>query len=300
MPETCSWVGHTSTPKVTLRKRAYRMADTLNVEQAAELLHLNVKRVQSLARDGKLPGVPRRPEVAVPARRARARCSAATRRRRRGPRSRSARATDCAGRSSQLRLDGLMAEVVLRIGDQELVSVITRSSAERLGLRVGDEVFAVIKSTEVMIGQGRTRSHEARRRARASWHRSLAALRAAAPRRARAPSSRRRVPVFAAASLADAFGEIGKRFEQRAPGRHRAPQPRGLAAARGPARAGRRRPTCSPRPTSAGWTRARAAGPRAGEPRAVRAQPAGRDRAAHEPGADRAGFRTWRGAASSS
>jgi molybdopterin-binding protein len=46
-----------------------------------------------------------------------------------------------------------MAEVHMRIGDQELVSVITRSSAERLDLKVGDEVLAVIKSTEVMIGK---------------------------------------------------------------------------------------------------------------------------------------------------
>jgi molybdopterin-binding protein len=46
-----------------------------------------------------------------------------------------------------------MAEVVMRIGDQELVSVITRSSAVRLGLKVGDEVLAVIKSTEIMIGK---------------------------------------------------------------------------------------------------------------------------------------------------
>src|SRR5262249_30240170 len=56
------------------------------------------------------------------------------------------------GTIAHLRFDGLMAEVVLRIGDQELVSIITRSSAESLGLRVGGEAFAVIKSTEVMIG----------------------------------------------------------------------------------------------------------------------------------------------------
>ena len=43
-------------------------------------------------------------------------------------------------------------EVRLRIGDQELTSIITRGSAERLRLKVGDQVFAVIKSTEVMIG----------------------------------------------------------------------------------------------------------------------------------------------------
>ena len=47
-----------------------------------------------------------------------------------------------------------MAEIVVAIGDQELVSVITEAAAERLRLRVGDSVYAVIKSTEVMIGRG--------------------------------------------------------------------------------------------------------------------------------------------------
>lgn len=47
----------------------------------------------------------------------------------------------------------MMAEVRVRIGDQEVVSIITRASAERLGLRVGDVVVAVIKSTEIMIGK---------------------------------------------------------------------------------------------------------------------------------------------------
>jgi molybdopterin-binding protein len=46
-----------------------------------------------------------------------------------------------------------MAEVVVSVGDQELVSLITRSSAERLGLRVGTAVVAVIKSTEIIIGR---------------------------------------------------------------------------------------------------------------------------------------------------
>jgi molybdate transport system regulatory protein len=57
------------------------------------------------------------------------------------------------GTISRLQYDGLMAEVVLRIGDQELVSVITRSSADRLGLELGDEVFAVVKATEVILGK---------------------------------------------------------------------------------------------------------------------------------------------------
>ncbi len=46
-----------------------------------------------------------------------------------------------------------MCEVRLEIGGQELVSIITRGSAERLRLKVGDQVLAVIKSTEVMIGR---------------------------------------------------------------------------------------------------------------------------------------------------
>jgi molybdate transport system regulatory protein len=50
-------------------------------------------------------------------------------------------------------VEGLMAEVVLRIADQELTAIITRSSVDRMGLRVGDEAFAVVKSTEVMIGK---------------------------------------------------------------------------------------------------------------------------------------------------
>ena len=50
-----------------------------------------------------------------------------------------------------------MAEVTVAVGDQQVVSVITRGSAERLGLRVGDEVLAVIKSTEIMIGKESSR-----------------------------------------------------------------------------------------------------------------------------------------------
>jgi molybdopterin-binding protein len=44
-----------------------------------------------------------------------------------------------------------MAEVVVTVGNLEIVSAITRTSAESLGLKAGDAVNAVIKSTEVMI-----------------------------------------------------------------------------------------------------------------------------------------------------
>jgi molybdopterin-binding protein len=50
-----------------------------------------------------------------------------------------------------VRLGNVMAEVVMTVGDIELVAAITRGSAEALGLKAGDAVKAVIKSTEVMI-----------------------------------------------------------------------------------------------------------------------------------------------------
>jgi molybdate transport system regulatory protein len=50
--------------------------------------------------------------------------------------------------------DGVTAEVVIDLGHgQEIVSVITRGSVERLGLRVGEPAVAIIKATEVMVGR---------------------------------------------------------------------------------------------------------------------------------------------------
>jgi molybdopterin-binding protein len=125
---------------------------TLSAHEAADLLHLNVKRVQGLARAGKLPAFrvgrrwlfrsdeieqllstpppsPRSEPLAISAR------------------------NRLRGKIVRLEVDGLMAEVHLRVGDHDLVSVITRSSTERMKLAVGDEVLALVKSTEVMIGK---------------------------------------------------------------------------------------------------------------------------------------------------
>lgn len=56
------------------------------------------------------------------------------------------------GTIKSLVTDKIMAEVVVTLGDgQELVSVITASSAQRLKLAVGQSVTVVIKSTEVML-----------------------------------------------------------------------------------------------------------------------------------------------------
>jgi len=44
-----------------------------------------------------------------------------------------------------------MAHVVVSIGKNQVESVITRKSAEQLGLKKGDKVKVIIKSTEVML-----------------------------------------------------------------------------------------------------------------------------------------------------
>lgn len=124
---------------------------TLSAEEAAKLLQLKVKRVQILARQGKLPAFRvgrkwlfRGDEIE---RMLGASANAAAAR----PLEISAR-NRLRGMVTRLSFDGLMAEVQIQIGDQSLVAVITRSSAERLGLRVGGAAYAVIKSTEIMIG----------------------------------------------------------------------------------------------------------------------------------------------------
>ena len=61
-----------------------------------------------------------------------------------------------AGNITNIELGAVMAEVTLDIGGgQTVTSAITRHSVERLGLKVGDEVVAIIKATEVMIGKTR-------------------------------------------------------------------------------------------------------------------------------------------------
>ena len=145
------------------------MDELITAQEAAALLHLHVKRVQILAREGKLPAIRhgrkwlfRRSDLLAPYEGRRRRGAANGTRRakpRRGPARPESSAVDISarnqlrGRIVRLRIDGVMAEVHLRIGDQELVSVITSASAERLRLKIGDEVLAVVKSTEVMIAR---------------------------------------------------------------------------------------------------------------------------------------------------
>lgn len=121
--------------------------------QAAQLLHLHPKRVQALARAGRLPAVrvgrkwlfPRDRLLALGDRAERDTAP-------RGGGAISAR-NQLVGRITAVSLGDVMAEIRVDLGGPELVAVITRSSAERLGLAVGKEVRAVIKATEVMVGE---------------------------------------------------------------------------------------------------------------------------------------------------
>ena len=51
----------------------------------------------------------------------------------------------------EVRVEGLLAQVRLRIGDQRLTAIITRDAVDVLKLKRGQPALAVVKSTEVMI-----------------------------------------------------------------------------------------------------------------------------------------------------
>ncbi len=58
------------------------------------------------------------------------------------------------GRVDQVRISGLMAEVKISIGDQQITSIITATSAREMQLKAGQTAIALIKATEVMILRG--------------------------------------------------------------------------------------------------------------------------------------------------
>jgi molybdopterin-binding protein len=55
------------------------------------------------------------------------------------------------GRIDTVRISGLMAEVKVSIGDQQITSIITASSAREMKLKPGQTAAALVKATEVMI-----------------------------------------------------------------------------------------------------------------------------------------------------
>ncbi|HXX19365.1 MAG TPA: helix-turn-helix transcriptional regulator [Candidatus Acidoferrum sp.] len=55
------------------------------------------------------------------------------------------------GRVTDVKVEGLMAQVTLSIGGQKVTSIITADAVREMRLKVGDKAAALIKSTEVMI-----------------------------------------------------------------------------------------------------------------------------------------------------
>jgi molybdate transport system regulatory protein len=136
----------------------------LSSTQVCELLNISSKTLYQWERAGKIPSASRdrrgwrifSPSQVAAIRRylgpaAPGESPARARRERKAIPGLSAR-NQIRGRVVSIHSDGLLTEVVLRLSDgQEIVSVVTRSSVRRLGLRKGEEAMAVIKATEVML-----------------------------------------------------------------------------------------------------------------------------------------------------
>lgn len=57
------------------------------------------------------------------------------------------------GYVEEVRTDGLLGQVRMRIGDQLLTAVVTADALSELKLSRGDDAIALIKSTEVMVAR---------------------------------------------------------------------------------------------------------------------------------------------------
>lgn len=55
------------------------------------------------------------------------------------------------GKIVEVKIDGLLAKVVLAIGDQRITSIITSEAVKEMQLRKGQTAAALMKATEVMI-----------------------------------------------------------------------------------------------------------------------------------------------------
>jgi molybdopterin-binding protein len=140
------------------------MARHLSSTEVCHLLEISPKTLYAWERTGKIPKSRRdrrgwrmftpgdvekiRRFAGPPARRG---AEAAARRERKSLAGLTAR-NQIRGTVVSITSDGVLAEVVLRLPDgQEVVSVVTRSSVRRLGLKKGQPAMAVIKATEVML-----------------------------------------------------------------------------------------------------------------------------------------------------
>jgi molybdopterin-binding protein len=58
------------------------------------------------------------------------------------------------GTIDEIQWGDVMVHVTVKVGNHVIESVITKRSAEEMGLKKGDSVTAVVKATEVMLSKG--------------------------------------------------------------------------------------------------------------------------------------------------
>jgi molybdopterin-binding protein len=64
------------------------------------------------------------------------------------------------GKILEINVGDILAQVTVQVGDNLVDAVITRRSVEALALKVGDQVSALIKATDVMIVKDSANSPE--------------------------------------------------------------------------------------------------------------------------------------------
>jgi len=58
------------------------------------------------------------------------------------------------GTVTEVKFEGLLAQVTISLGNHSITSIITRDACEELGLKTGVRAYALIKATEVMVIRG--------------------------------------------------------------------------------------------------------------------------------------------------
>ncbi|HSO76205.1 MAG TPA: TOBE domain-containing protein [Blastocatellia bacterium] len=58
------------------------------------------------------------------------------------------------GTVTEVKFEGLLAQVTINLGDQSITSIITSEACEELGLKKGVRAYALVKATEVMVIRG--------------------------------------------------------------------------------------------------------------------------------------------------
>jgi molybdopterin-binding protein len=55
------------------------------------------------------------------------------------------------GTVTEVKIEGLMAQIGLKVGDNHMVALISAEAAREMDLKVGDQAVAMVKATSVMV-----------------------------------------------------------------------------------------------------------------------------------------------------